>query len=101
MKQIPLLVGLLLLASLPAHSQQSGGIKVQGNTKINANAENVNTLAVGSGNVAKTRIGTVSGKNVRGNTNVTVDVKNVSNVVAGHGRKGCVNIGTRGDPSCE
>jgi len=81
-------------------AQTQGGV-VRGNTEINASAQNVNTIAVGSGNTAKTNIGTVKG-NVRESTKITVDVKNVSNVVSGRGRKGCVNIGTKGaDPECK
>lgn len=83
-----------------ALAQAQGGV-VRGNTQINASAQNVNTIAVGSGNTAKTNIGTVKG-NVHENTKITVDVKNVSNVVSGRGRKGCVNIGTKGDdPDCK
>ncbi len=85
--------------SLMANAQEAGGV-VKGNSNINVRAENVNTLAVGSDNVAKTSIGSIKGGAKGGN--VTVDVKNVSNVVVGHGRKGCVNIGTKGaDPDCK
>lgn len=91
--------GTLAASAAIALAQSEGGV-VRGNTNINVNAANVNTIAVGSGNTAKTSIGSV--KSSKGNTNVTVDVKNVSNVVAGHGRKGCVNIGTKGaDPECK
>jgi hypothetical protein len=84
--------------SIAANAQESGGV-VRGNSNINVRAENVNTIAVGSNNVAKTSIGSIKGGAKGGN--VTVDVKNVSNVVTGHGKKGCVNIGTKGaDPDC-
>lgn len=80
-------------------AQDSGGV-VRGNSNVNVRAGNVNTLAVGSNNVAKTSIGSIKGGAKGGN--VTVDVKNVSNVVVGHGKKGCVNIGTKGaDPECK
>lgn len=89
----------VLASSGVAFAQSSGGV-VRGNTNINVNAENVNTMAVGSNNTAKTSIGTVKGNS--SGTNVTVDVKNVSNVVTGRNRKGCVNIGTKGsDPECQ
>lgn len=92
-------VGITSIASA-AWAQAQGGV-IRGNTEINANAENVSTIAAGSGNVAKTNIGTVKG-GTRENTKITVDVKNVSNVVTGRGRKGCVNIGTKGtDPDCK
>lgn len=81
-------------------AQAQGGV-VRGNTTINVNAENVSTIAAGSGNTAKTSIGSVK-SGTRDNTKTTVDVKNVSNVVTGRNKKGCVNIGTRGtDPDCK
>lgn len=94
-----LAVGMAALAA-SALAQVQGGV-VRGNTTINVNAENVNTIAAGSGNTAKTNIGTVKG-GTRESTTVTVDVKNVSNVVTGRGKKGCINIGTKGaDPDCK
>lgn len=81
-------------------SAQTQGGAVRGNTNINVNAENINTIAAGSNNVARTSIGSVKGGAKGGN--VSVDVKNVSNVVTGHGRKGCINIGVKGaDPECK
>jgi len=95
------LSALAIVLALPVIGicQSSGGV-TKGNTNINVNAENINTIAVGSNNTARTSIGSVKG-NAGGNSNVTVDVKNVSNVVTGRNRKGCVNIGTKGtDPDC-
>ena len=90
-----------VLSPFPALAQESGGVRVKGNIQVNANAQNVNTIATGSGNVARTTIGAVKG-NVRQNTKVTVDVKNVSNVASGRNKKGCVNIGVVGaDPDCK
>ena len=89
----------LALVSVVAGAQVQGGV-VRGNTNINVNAENVNTIAAGSNNVARTNIGSVKGGAKGGN--VSVDVKNVSNVVSGHGKKGCINIGVKGaDPECK
>lgn len=88
-----------LAVGVSAWAQSAGGV-VRGNTNINVNAGETTTIAVGSGNTAKTSIGTVKGS--KGSTNVTVDVKSVSNVVVGRGRKGCINIGTKGaDPDCK
>jgi hypothetical protein len=87
------------ISAIPAWSQETGGV-VRGNSNINVRAANVNTMAVGSNNVAKTSIGSVKAGAKGGN--VTVDVKNVSNIVSGHGKKGCVMIGTKGvDPECQ
>ena len=87
------LMTVLALAAGPALAQQSGGVSVKGSTRVDANAANVNTIAIGSGNTASTRIGVID-ENTRGHTSVTVDVKNVDNIVTGHGRKGCINIGS-------
>jgi hypothetical protein len=94
-------VAVLLCAAVSAvvGAQETGGV-VRGNTNINVRAANVNTMAVGSNNIAKTSIGSIKGGSSGGN--VTVDVKNVTNIVGGHGKKGCVNIGSRGtDPECK
>ena len=94
-----LLLGLTFASSLVL-AQAQGGV-VRGNTNVNVNAENVNTIATGSNNVARTNIGSVKSGS-KGGSNVTVDVKNVSNVVSGRGRKGCINIGVQGaDPECK
>lgn len=42
-------------------SSQGGGTQIQGNTRINASASNVNATATGSGNKAANRIGTIGG----------------------------------------
>ena len=99
-------VGGVLLAAAglvapAAEAQQSGGVRVKGNTELNVTTENVNTIASGTGNVARTTIGGVKG-NTQQNTKVTVDVKNVSNVASGRNKKACVNIGVVGaDPNCK
>ena len=86
---------LAVTAATPAPAQQSGGVTVRGSTRIDANAKDVNTVAIGSGNTATTRIGVID-ESTKGHTSVTVDVKNVDNIVTGHGRKGCINIGSTG-----
>lgn len=81
-------------------AQTEGGV-VRGNSTINVHVGDVNTMAVGSGNTAKTSIGAVRAGS-KGGANVSVDVKNVSNVVSGRGKKGCINIGTQGaDQECK
>jgi len=92
-----LVLGLL---SGVAAAQSEGGV-VRGNHNINVNVGDINTMAIGSGNTAKTSIGTVK-PGSKGGSNVTVDVKNVSNIVSGRGKKGCINIGTQGtDNECK
>ncbi len=98
MRRCSIILGALLLAlavAAPALAQQSGGVTVRGSTRIDVNAKDVNTVAIGSGNTATTRIGVID-ENTHGPTSVTVDVKNVDNIVTGHGRKGCINIGSTG-----
>lgn len=94
----PVLLATGLISSVGA--QESGGVRLGGNNRINANAQNVNTIAAGSDNTARTAIGAVK-PGAKGNVDVTVDVKNVTNIAAGRGRKSCVNIGTVGDASCK
>ena len=98
MRYWPVILGCLALAGGPALAQQSGGVSHHGNTRIDANAGEVNTLAIGEGNTAITRIGVID-EHDRHHGNVTVDVKNVDNIVTGHDRKGCINIGSSG--KCE
>lgn len=91
----------ILLCAGAAWAQEAGGVRVQGNTNLNVNAQNIDTMAIGQGTVAKTNIGTVKG-NRTGSQNITVDAKNVQNIVGGRGKKGCINIGTHGaDPDCQ
>lgn len=95
--RVPAALAAIALAFLagPALSQQSGGVRVKGNTNINVTAKDVNTLAAGQNNTAETYIGSIT-QDTAGKTNVTVDVKNVENIVTGRGQKGCVSIGSKG-----
>ena len=43
-------------------SNNPGGVQIQGNTAINANAENVGAVASGKGNTATNDVGTIGGK---------------------------------------
>ena len=44
-----------------------GGVNIQGNTEINANAKDVNAVAVGQGNTAKNAVGAIKGgTNIKG-----------------------------------
>ncbi|MGE5478633.1 MAG: hypothetical protein ACM3Q1_18420 [Bacteroidales bacterium] len=91
----------LMAWGIAATAQESGGVRVHGNTNLNVNAQNVDTMAVGQNTVAKTNIGTVNASR-SGSQNITVDAKNVQNIVGGRGKKGCINIGTHGtDPDCQ
>jgi hypothetical protein len=45
-----------------ARSSASGATQIQGNTQIKASATNVNAVAVGQGNTAENKVGTIGGK---------------------------------------
>lgn len=75
----------------------SGGVNIQGNTNIKANAENVNAVAVGKGNTAKNSVGSIKGgTNIKGNTNIKANAKNVNAVAVGKGNTATNDVGTIG-----
>lgn len=75
----------------------SGGVNIQGNTKINANAQNVNAVAVGQDNTAKNAVGAIKGgTNIKGNTNINANAKNVNAVAVGKGNTATNDVGVIG-----
>ena len=75
----------------------SGGVNIQGNTNIKANAENVNAVAVGQNNTAKNAVGAIKGgTNIKGNTNIKANAKNVNAVAVGKGNTATNDVGTIG-----
>ena len=75
----------------------SGGVNIQGNTNIKANADNVNAVAVGEGNTAKNAVGAIKGgTNIKGNTNIKANAKNVNAVAVGKGNTATNDVGTIG-----
>ena len=75
----------------------SGGVNIQGNTNIKANAENVNAVAVGKDNTAKNAVGAIKGgTNIKGNTNIKANAKNVNAVAVGKGNTATNDVGTIG-----
>ena len=66
--------------------------RIQGNTEINVNTNNVTAIAAGENNVARNRIGVVKGDK-KGDTKITVNAANVTTVVGGRNKKACTNIG--------
>lgn len=75
----------------------TGGVNIQGNTAINANAENVNAVAVGQGNTAKNAVGSIkAGTNIQGNTAINANARNVNAVAVGQGNKATNDVGTIG-----
>ena len=75
----------------------SGGVNIQGNTNIKANAENVNAVAVGQNNTAKNAVGAIKGgTNIKGNTNIKANAKNVNAVAVGKGNTATNDVGVIG-----
>ena len=88
-----LLVVALIAASTVAFAQNKtmtttnpDAVQIQGNTEINANAKNVNAVAVGKGNTAKNAVGAIKGgTQIQGNTKINANAKNVNAVAVGKG----------------
>jgi len=108
MRTIVALAAVAALIAGPAFAQSSGGVRaqqssnpegvqIQGNTTINANAENVNTTAIGQGNTADTAIGAIrGGPQIQGNTTINANAKNVNTTAIGQGNTAKTSIGTIG-----
>lgn len=98
----------LLSASVFAFAQTSGGAKVQqssnpnavqiqGNTEINANAQNVNATAKGEGNTAKNAVGAIKGgTQIQGNTKINANARNVNATAIGKNNTATNDVGTIG-----
>lgn len=93
---------LLMLATGFAGAQVSGShrVNVQGNTDITASSRDMTAVAVGSGNVAKNRVGVIN-KDTKGNTRIIAATSNVTTVAIGRNRKACTNIGSIVDENCK
>ncbi len=104
-----LILGLgLAVASGVALAQSAGGVKmqssnkagtvqIQGNTQINASAQNTNAVAVGEGNKAKNTVGGIKGgTQIQGNTKINASAKNTSAVAVGKGNTAENAIGVIG-----
>lgn len=106
MRKITLIA--LALVSGVAMAQHSGGVKqqsttnpdavqIQGNTEINANAQNLNAVAVGKDNTAKNAVGAIKGgTQIQGNTKINANAKNVNAVAVGQGNTATNDVGTIG-----
>lgn len=96
----------LALVSGVAMAQHSGGVQstnnpnavqIQGNTEINANAQNMNAVAVGKDNTAKNAVGAIKGgTQIQGNTKINANAKNVNAVAVGQGNTATNDVGTIG-----
>lgn len=78
-------------------SSSPQGVKIQGDTAINANAQNTNAVAVGENNAAKTATGAVKGgTQIQGNTRINAAAKNVNSVAVGKGNTATNDVGAIG-----
>ncbi|CAA7614592.1 conserved exported hypothetical protein [Candidatus Terasakiella magnetica] len=105
MRKIIALAAAVTLLSGAAFAQSAGGVKVQqssnpdgvqiqGNTNINANAQNVNTTAIGQGNTADAAVGAIrGGTQIQGNTNINANAKNVNTTAIGQGNTAKTTVG--------
>lgn len=78
-------------------SSSPQGVQIQGDTMINAAAQNTSAVASGDGNTAKTATGAVKGgTQIQGNTRINATSKNVSSVAVGKGNAATNEVGAIG-----
>jgi hypothetical protein len=71
-----------------AFSQDSGGVKIKGNTNINAAVGSQTAVAVGQDNTAKNTVGAIKGgTEIKGNTNINAVAGSQTAVAVGKGNK--------------
>lgn len=78
-------------------SSSPQGVQIQGDTTVNANAQNTNAVAAGEGNAAKTATGAVKGgTQIQGNTKINAKAKNVNAIAVGKGNAATNEVGAIG-----
>ena len=78
-------------------SNKSGTVQIQGNTNINANAQNTGAVASGQGNKAKNTVGGITGQTqIQGNTKINANAKNTQSVASGKGNQAESAVGSIG-----
>lgn len=94
---------LAMLPTMPVMAQQQGGVVVQGDVDINAEAGDITNLVDGDNAIGEVNIGTVGGANtaVGGDVSIDATTGDVTNAVSGDGAKGCVNVGSVGTSACQ
>ncbi|MDP2809910.1 MAG: hypothetical protein Q8O34_07140 [Rhodocyclaceae bacterium] len=90
----------IALAQMSIDVQRSSsprGVQIQGDTDIKARGQNVNTVAAGKDNTAKTAVGAVKGgTQIQGHTEIKASAKNVSTVAVGKDNKAGSTVGAIG-----
>jgi len=78
-------------------SSNPNGVQIQGNTTMNTNAKDINTIAIGKGNTAETSIGSIrGGTQIQGNTTMNTNAKDVNTIAIGKGNTAETSIGSIG-----
>ena len=73
------------------------GVQIQGDTMVNANAQNANAVAAGESNSAKNAAGAIKGgTQIQGNTRINANAKNVNSVAVGKGNAATNDVGSIG-----
>ncbi len=101
-----IIAGLLVVVSSVAMAQGAGsvqrsssprGVQVQGDTVVNASAQNVGAVAVGEGNTAKTATGAMrGGTQIQGTTRINANSQNVNSVAVGKNNAAVNDVGAIG-----
>ena len=76
------------------YSTNPNGVQIQGNTTINASGRNVNTTAIGKGNLAESNVGAIGGgTQIQGNTGINASSDNTNTTAVGEGNKAKATVG--------
>ena len=78
-------------------SSSPRGVQIQGDTAVNASAQNVHAVAAGEGNTAKTATGAIrGGTQIQGNTRINANAQNMQSVAVGKGNAATNDVGSIG-----
>lgn len=93
LKKKIIISAIALLSSHPALAQDALAVTINGDTEINANAENTATIAGGNGAVARTDIGVISNSTINGDTVINANARNTLTGAAGNNATAVTEIG--------
>lgn len=100
---IKLTIGAFIVAAVMttplAAQQQTPSVNVQGNTNVNATAEELNATASGVNNNAENNVGVIGGGsnvNIQGNTNINATVGSATATAKGVNNTAKNNVGVIG-----
>lgn len=101
---VPLALATLLSAGVlaqdgPAVQRSSNprGVQIQGETRVNASAQNVQAVSAGDANSAKNAAGAIKGGvQIQGNTRINTSAQNVNSVAVGKKNTAGNDVGSIG-----